>query len=183
MAGELAGIVQGTGSSEGDGSGGSPPAPPCDGSGTTTWVSRVGVPRGAAAGGCNGGAGEGVPRAGELAGGSGTGPPLRGASGRGPGTGDGEKSGRMGGGVDSGGRGMAPVVAGRSVPGTGLVAPGAIAGGRGMTPGVRETTVGSWKNPGGGPGTGLCTPGSGGSGMAPVVGDEAAAAGETSSGL
>lgn len=80
---------------------------------------------------------------------------------------------------------MAPVVAGRSAPGTGLVAPGAMSGGKGIAPVVRDgpaTTVGSSNSPGSGPGTGLRPPGSAGSGMAPVVGDEAAAAGETSSG-
>ena len=120
-----------------------------------TWVSSVGVGRSGPAGGCHGGTGDEVVRSGAIAGGSGTGPILRAGSARGVGGGAAESEAGIGAGVPAAGKGMAPVV--RDGP----------------------LAVGSRKSAGGGPGIGLRRPGSasGGSGMAPVVVDEAAAAG------
>src|SRR4029453_19407255 len=142
------------------------PGPPFDGSGTTTCVSSVVAPRGAGAGGCQGGAGAGGARTGATVGGSGTGPVLRGASGSGGATL--KVVGGAGAGVAKGGSGIARVVGGGSEPGTGLRAPEAAATENGFAPGCSA-------------GSGLGMPGSGGSRMAPVVSDEEAAAGESSS--
>src|SRR4029453_5169698 len=108
------------------------PGPPFDGSGTTTCVSSVVAPRGAGAGGCQGGAGAGVARTGATVGGSGTGPGPRDDWGSGGATL--KVVGRAGAGVAKGGSGIAPVVAGRSEPGTGLPAPGAAPPEKGSRP-------------------------------------------------